>query len=416
MSQIRELTEADLDDFIVILANSYPMFQLNTADDRQRMKQRLMTRLVEPTNHFYGLYREGTLLGGMLLHDFMMNCLSIKLKAGGVGLVAIDLLHKKTHGAKELIDFFLKYYKDQGATMTLLYPFRPDFYKKMGFGYGTKIHQYRVRPADLPSGGAKQHVTYLQADDMQLLRACYDTYSAEIHGMIEKSTLELSNMFSNGENRIVGYKKDGAITGYIVFGFKSAKQDNFVHNDLHVKEFIYTDRAAMAGLFAFLRAQADQINRIVFNTQDEYFHFLLHDPRNGSDNLIPHVYHETNTQGVGLMYRVVDTPGIFRLLADHSFGDQNCRLKLTVDDDFFPENNTSMIIDFANGRPQITADDAGAVAVRLNVADFSSLLVGTLSFKSLYAYGLAEVSEPGAVPMLDRLFRTEQKPICTTPF
>jgi predicted acetyltransferase len=416
MSQVRELSEADLDDFIAILANSYPMFQLNTADDRQRTKQRLLARVTEPTNHFYGLYREGTLVGGMLLHDFMMNYLSIKLKAGGVGLVAIDLLHKKTHGAKELIDFFLKYYKKQGATMTLLYPFRPDFYKKMGFGYGTKIHQYRVRPDDLPSGGAKQHVTYLQQDDAQQIQHCYNTYLAETHGMIEKSTIELSNLFTNGENRIVGYKKDGSVTGYIVFSFKSAKQDNFVHNDLHVKEFIYTDRAALAGLFAFLRAQADQINRIVFNTQDEYFHYLLRDPRNGSDNLIPHVYHETNTQGVGLMYRVVDTPGLFRLLAGHNFGDQSCRLKLMVDDDFFPENNTSTIIDFASGRPQIAADDAGAVAVRLSVADFSSLIVGAVRFKSLYAYGLADVSEPSAVTMIDRLFRTEQKPICTTPF
>jgi Sterol carrier protein domain/Acetyltransferase (GNAT) domain len=273
-----------------------------------------------------------------------------------------------------------------------------------------------VRPGDLPSGGAKQHVTYLQLDDAQQVQHCYDAYLAETHGMIEKSALELNNLFTNGENRIVGYKQAGFVTGYIVFSFKSAKQDNFIHNDLHVKEFIYTDRAALAGLCAFLHAQADQINRIVFNTQDEYFHYLLRDPRNGSDNLIPHVYHETNTQGVGLMYRVIDTSGLFRLLADHNFGDQSCRLKLTVDDDFFPENNTSTIIDFTNGRPQIGADDAGAVAVRLSVADVSSLIVGSVRFKSLYAYGLADVSEPSAVTLIDRLFRTEQKPICTTPF
>jgi predicted acetyltransferase len=416
MSQVRELSEADLDDFIAILANTYPTFQLNTEEDRQRMKQRLLARMAEPTNHLYGLYREGKLLGGMLLFDFTMNCLSIRAKAGGVGLVAVDILHKKAHVAKDLITFFVKYYKDRGATLALLYPFRPDFYKKMGFGYGTKMHQYRVRPDDLPGGGAKQNVAYLQQDDKQLLLDCYNAYLAETHGMIEKSAFELNSLFTNSENRIVGYKKDGSVSGYVVFTFKSAKHDNFGLNDLHVKEFIYTDREALAGLLAFLRSQSDQINRIFFNTQDEYFHYLLRNPRNGSDNLIPHVYHESNTQGVGLMYRVIDTPGIFRLLAGHSFGDQSCRLKLTVDDDFFPENDTSTIIDFANGRPQITADSDGAVEMRLCVADFSSLIIGAVRFKNLYAYGLVDVSDPSAVATIDHLFRTEQKPICTTPF
>jgi hypothetical protein len=56
------------------------------------------------------------------------------------------------------------------------------------------------------------------------------------------------------------------------------------------------------------------------------------------------------------------------------------------------------------------------VEVGLDVADFSALVMGTVRFRSLHDYGLAEISDPGAIDTLDRLFRTERKPICTTPF
>ncbi len=40
------------------------------------------------------------------------------------------------------------------------------------------------------------------------------------------------------------------------------------------------------------------------------------------------------------------------------------------------------------------------------MARFSSLLMGSVTFERLYAYGLAEISDAAYVPTLDRLFRT----------
>jgi predicted acetyltransferase len=416
MSEIRQLSEADYDAFIAIAANAYPSFNIASEEDRQRMKQRFITRSQEPTNHFYGLYREGKLLGGMILYDFTMKLLSTMAQAGGVGLVAVDLLHKKEKVASELISYFLRHYKDRGAAMALLYPFRPDFYKKMGFGYGTKMNQYRVRPADFPKGPTKEHIAYLREEDKELLRDCYNRYLQKTNGLIEKSALELKSMFTNPELRIVGCKEGGSVSGYMTFTFKQSGNASSFVNDIHVREFVYENRAALSELLTFLHTQSDQINRVVFNTQDEYFHYLLSDPRNGSDNLLPHVYHESNTQGVGIMYRVIDTAGIFKVLGDHNFGGQSCRLKLSIGDTFFQENAGSTVIHFESGRPRPGAGQDYDVEVRLDVSDFSSLLMGAVDFSSLYAYGRADISDPQYVDTVQRLFSTQQKPLCTTPF
>jgi predicted acetyltransferase len=416
MSEIKLIPEQDYEAFVTIAANAYPSFKVASEDDRQRLLQRFRTWTADPTTHTYGLYRDGQLLGGMILFDFMMQLLSVKASAGGVGMIAVDLLHKREKVAYELMQYFLQYYKARGTTIATLYPFRLDFYRQMGFGAGTQISQYRVRPTDLPSGQTIEHIVFLRAEDKQLLRDCYSRCLDRTHGLMEKSDFELNSMFGSLANRIVAYKRDGRVLGYMVFSFKAGEQENFLINDIVVRELFYETPQALSELFTFLRRQADQIRRVIFNTQDEDFYQALRDPSNGTGNLLPSVYHESNTQGVGIMYRVLDTPGIFGLLRDYNFDGQDCALKLTIRDSFFPENDGSTILQFRQGRPSVQAGGDYDVEVSLDVAEFSSLLMGAVRFTSLYKYGLAEISDQSAVDTIDRLFRTRIKPVCTTPF
>jgi predicted acetyltransferase len=185
---------------------------------------------------------------------------------------------------------------------------------------------------------------------------------------------------------------------------------------MHVQEFIHETTEALSQLCTFLHSQADQVRTIVVNTHDQDFHHLLFDPRNGSDRLIPTVYHETNAQGVGLMYRVVDVPGIFQRLAGHNFGGETCSLRLTVDDSFLPENGGSTRLSFEAGTVHLADQGAPDVEIRLDIADFSSLLVGTATFRSLYRYGRAEISSNDYVDIVHRLFAVDEPPRCTTDF
>jgi predicted acetyltransferase len=414
MSEIRPLSAGDFDAFARIFVDAYPGMKATSKEEQERVKQRLLkAHQEEPTVTGYGLFREGQLLGGMLFYDFTMNFLGARIAAGGVGQVAVDLLRKKEHVAKEMMLYFVRHYRECGAPVTMLYPFRPDFYKKMGFGYGTKMSQYRVEPSALPKGPSKTHVRYLNEDDKQAVLDCYNRRLDRTHGMMVKSEREVNRLMQ--APYIVGYERDGQIQGYLVFNFEYS--ENFLLNDIHIREFIYESREALSELLTFLQTQADQVRHIIFNTQDEFFHHLLLDPRNGSPTLIPDVYHESNLQGMGLMYRVVDIPGIFRLLGERDFGGQTCRLKLTIEDSFLPENAGSMFLAFENGRLHLLdSGSAHDVEVWMDVAEFSSLLLGTVPFRSLYEYGLADVSDPGYVGIIDRIFAVRDKPICTTSF
>ncbi len=417
--EVRPLTADDVDIWVEMLGNAYPVMDLHTREAREAQAARIRERLDAPTVRWYGLFQDDTLLGGMRLHDFQMTCFETPLLVGGVGMVAVDLAHKKEHVARDLISFYLRHYRDRGAPLGILYPFRPDFYHAMGFGYGVKMNSYRVAPAALPARGNRSRVRFLRDEGRASVVSLHNTLAARTHGMIALAPDAAPYYLARPELRLAGwYGEDGTLRGYLAFAFELPDSHmNFVLQDIVVHELVYADSEALLGLLAFLRAQRDQAQAIIFHTLSDSFHYLLTDPRNGSQRLTPHVYHESNTQGVGLMYRLLDVRRFFAALPDHRFGAETLTLRLTLRDSFLPEQDGGVVVRFERGAARLEPDDTPAdVELRLAVGDASALLMGCGSLRGLYDFGLAEVSDERAVSRLDALFHAERPPVCLTPF
>jgi predicted acetyltransferase len=413
---IRKIPPRDLSVFVDIVANAYPGFGIVTPDDKKKMKKRLIKLSRDPTICHYGLYRDGRLMGGMRTYDFTMNLFSHRVLVGGVGFVAVDLLHKKEKICKELIFYFINLYKRKKASIVALHPFRPDFYRKMGFGYGTKVNEYRIKPADLPRRTSKKHIRFLAQRDKKAFRECCERYFLRHHGMFRIKEHEIDYFFGRPEAKTVVYKDGNRILGYLSFIFRKSDEDNLLKNNIVIRELVYENPSVLSALLYFLNVQADQIGEIVFPTQDDSFHYTPIDPRDGSHHVIPIIAHQTNTQGIGIMYRVFDAENVFRILKKHNFGGQNCRLRITIKDSFFPANQGSFVVHFTEGFPRVISVGKYDVEISIDIADFSSLLMGAVEYGSLLDYGLSHISDDHYVDVVERIFRVSQKPICHTMF
>ncbi|UCG62496.1 MAG: GNAT family N-acetyltransferase [Candidatus Zixiibacteriota bacterium] len=418
MNKVKKIPFTDIEKFIDILADAYPGIGITTPEDKKRVKERFRKRSKDKRMSWWGVYRGSELLGGAIFYDFTMNFFGNKVLAGGLGTVCVSLVHKKEHVARDLMRFYLRHYRKREATFSVLWPFRPDFYKQMGCGLGSTNHVYKVKPADLPRGKSKKNVRFLGKADMKALNDCYNRYVDRHTGMIEETLVNRKIRFDlSKETKFVGVEKKGRIEGYMIFSFVRGNAANFVDNHIKVSEMIYETPEALSELMTFLHTQADQINRIIFHTDDPDFYHYVKDPRNDSGNLAEPVYHESHVSGVGIMFRVLNTRQIFGILEKHNFNGQTLRLKLNVRDSFLRENNSSLVIHFEDGRPFLKTKNAAAdVTLELNIADFSSLILGAVGLRSLFQYGFARISKPDYLNRLHRLFATEEKPICTTSF
>ncbi len=417
MSGIKRLPDDDIDRFLEIVYDAYPVFQVVTDEDRKKGRERFDRANADPRNSLFGLYRNGELLGGIRLHDYRMNLFGRKVLAGGAGMLAVGLLHKKQHVAKELMQFYFRHFREKGAPLALLWSFRPDFYRNMGCGYGSKGYQYHLKPRQFPSGAPPEHIRYLTSDDIPRLTRYYNRVVDGTHGMIEESELGWEMILEKRrEVKYIGFDSDGELSGYMAFSFQKGRPTNFLDNSLIVNDLVYDSPAVLAEFMAFLRTQADQVKEIIIRTQDDDFHHLLEDSRSTDEDLIGPIYHASHTAGIGIMYRLLDVNRIFDTLKNRNFAGQNLKISLTVNDTFLPENECCFIVCFEDGRPRVTENDAYDVAVDINVSDFTSLIMGTVGFESLYRYSRVSLSDLQYLDQLHELFRTDRWPVCLTIF
>jgi predicted acetyltransferase len=408
MSEVRRIRNDEFEEYARITLDSYPAMFTDVTEERRRgwIERMKATQDEDDSINYYGCYRGGEMVGAMRLHDFKMTLYESPILVGGVGNVCVDLLRRKEHVSKEMMEFFHRHYRGRGAKLVALYPFRPDYYVKMGYGYGRKMNQYRFRPEDLPRG-SRENVSYLGEQDKEAVKGCYNRYARRTHGMIEKGDRFFGRFFSR--YKVVGYKVDGEVRGFMAFTYRKLMEDHILLQNIEVHTFVYETPEALSGLMSFLGAQLDQVDRVVLNTQDDDWHFILKDPRNG----VPHIFYtsqETNVQGVGIMYRVIDVRGIWEELADHSFNGVSLKVKFTVRDSFLPENDGAVVVHFTDGKPVVVDDGGYDVEATLDVAWFSSLIMGVVDFRKLWAYGRVTLSDVSYVELLNRLFHADRKP------
>lgn len=428
MREIRLLGPEHIDDYTDIAFNAYPSFKDFEPEAMAAYKKeavRIMTE--DPIVTFYGMFEDNDLIAVMRLFDFEMNAFGKVIPVSGLGFLGVHLMHKKKGVAKEMVRFYEDHFRSKNVPIAILLPFRPDFYKKMGYGHGTKMNQYRVRSQDIPSydDGSGYNIEYLNRSNLNEILECHDRVVSFSHGRMRKFGDEIRDLFGDPFNRVIGCRDgENILRGYMVGKFSNGKAGNYTINHLTIKELIHENTFVLKDFLTFLRKQADQVTLTIFNTEDEYFHHLFDNPLNDSQNYIPYGYLETNTQAIGAMYKVLDVAEAFRQCGHRNYNGISLNVRFLIADPFGgAEEDVTLMLQC--GKAMI--GDAGCVpdaTVSMALSDFSSMFLGCIGFKGLYDLGLASVDthEAGAytveklVGLIDLAFYQSQKPVCYTDF
>jgi predicted acetyltransferase len=404
-----------------LLADAYPIMRLNTAEALRKREQELAEIIPLPGTSVVVAERDGELVGAMRLYDYQMNVRGRDALTGGVGAVAVSRLHKRQGIARALIAWYLDAYRRRGAAFAALHAFRLDFYRALGFGYGTPVRRYRVAPAALRDGGARGTVRFLGEDDIDALLACDERVRKTSHGLIAKHRAPAVRNLTDAALRYVAVEADGEIkafmqTSVLVNGMLAGGDELRNRDELLVRDLTYEDESSFAALLGHLRSQQDQFARIVFETQDEAFYLTATDPRDGSDLAVaPPAAHRIAETGLGVMYRIVDVETALSHLPPSA---ARLTLRLNVEDAFFPATAGTWTFRFGpSGAPQ--PGDAGAqpdAELTIGIADLSSVVMGSLRLRDVVRHRLATLEPREQLDRVDAAFRAEQPPYCTTRF
>ena len=398
MIKVKQLQQTDLAEFwdIAVMAGGegyYPQHK----DSRIKWFKRIMNECSDVD--YYGAYQDNNLRGAMALTSRRINIRNTMVGLAGIGMVHTDMLHKKEKVCKNLMQYAMNMNDNRDISLLFLSPFKPSFYKKMGFAYGTNLYRYKLKPSWFINKGNKSNLSYLSIKELDLYVNCHNKLLSNTHGEANKSLFFAPFTLGDGK-RVVVKRSNNSITGALVFSFAKEKQ-------LVIHEMFYEDIDTLYDFSSFLHSQTDQIEWIIYETANEYFYYILSQVTSSLNSL------EIATCKVDNMFRIINVAGIFKELANTNFNNQNLIVELNIVDDFYQRNQGKYTINFVNGYPQVALNKTYDISIKIAISEFTSLFMGSVSATTLHSLGLLNVSDTSYLKQLDILFMTPHQPLCT---
>jgi predicted acetyltransferase len=289
--------------------------------------------------------------------------------------------------------------RDRGDLISTLYPFRPAFYRALGWGLCGRLHAHVFDPAWLPDHAERNAVRSATADDLPALAACYRTVADRSNGLLLRHEALWRQLLGDGRAQPFVVSDGGQITGYLIAHFGSGPHPE--SRLLRVSELVAATDAAYRALLGWLSSVSDQWRRVRYDAHPaERFEHRLADPRVPNHRRERALYFPVARVIAGPMVRVLDVPAALRARA----AAPPVTLTIEVVDGVLPENRGPWLwtpdgeVVSAQGREQNT--DA---QILTDAATFAQLYAGELRPSEAVTLGLAQSS--GDMKAADLAFR-----------
>lgn len=375
MEKIRMLTEADRE--AVIDLNEFA-FQYTIPAKRMEQLNR------EIDSHFiWGYTVEGEVAGKVHILPFRMFIGGKEIASGGIGAVSTWPEYRRLGIAKKLMHRSLVDMKEKGMTVSFLHPFHVGFYRKLGWEVVVNHKQYTIPTADLHTRWQAEGYVRRIKDDISLLDRLYQSYAKQYNGMLFRDeTWWQEKVLADSLARIaVAYHDRGQAIGYVIY---KVREERFT-----VIDFAYTSLNAYRLLMAFIANHDSMAKEVVLTaSEDDPLPLLLENPRFENKN---HPY---------FMGRIVDVQGFLQELP---VNDVSEAVTVTVEDEFFNENNGTYTLGAKQGKLDVTKVSPETKGqVHCSIQQLTVICMGHARPRQQYALGFI-TGEEKAIETLEKI-------------
>jgi predicted acetyltransferase len=303
---------------------------------------------------------------------------------GGISAVMAHPAYRRRGYAGELMRAVLRDMRERGVWLSLLAPFAHAFYRIFGYELATEAIEYRLKPADFPTGPEQTHLRAYREEDLSSLMKLYEVEVKRHTLSVRRSEGHWKTSLSKKDTDAAVYERDGEVEGYILYKI-SGWQDRDPRRTLTVEELVAATQRAREALYSFMAS----LDPLVFGIK-------LFTPR--GEPLHPYLKssHVDAKIDPDQMLRLVDVEGALGYLERTP----EAPLVLDVSDDVIAENAGEYTL--AAGKV-VRGAQAGE-SISLDVRQLAQLYAGYLPASDLARHGLIQASSPKALDLLEAIF------------
>lgn len=350
----------------------------------------------------------GRLAGAFKAYTLRQHLGGASVPMLGLAAVATSPTARRRGVGRALCEHALRLGRERGDLVSVLYPFRPSFYRAFGWGVAGELQSYRFSPAALPAYEQARGVRGAEPEDLGAVMACYARAASRSNGLIERDRGVWAYHFDRNAVYPFLYEGNG-VSGYLLarFGAGPAPEAGV----LSVLELVAEDDDAYHGLLGWLALQRDQFREVRYDARvDEHFEYRLSDPRPPGFQPARGLWYPCARRIRGPMLRIIDLPKL--LEARTGWGGEPggaCTWVLEVEDAELPENSGAWTLTLEGGRIRVRRGTDGRAAVAVlatDMATFAEVFTGSVAPSVAVRVGRARAE--GAVGVLDRIFAPDR--------
>ena len=356
---------------------------------------------------------EGQTVASLVLYPLQAYLRGQRVPVTGVGSVAVSPEHRRRGVGEAAMRAALRELRQRGSHLSLLYPFRNSYYRKLGYGTIELVHQLAVSAANLPLSDEARRVRRLMLPDHLAVETLYERVAAQGHFALARNPDWWTRRLWTYPGDWVVYegRRRGQIEGYLYYEVEHSRGPFRLAVTLN--EFVAATPEAHRGLVGHLATLRDQVEEIHYAAAaDNVWPSLLRSAQNLRPGAEIGAYNDTGGIATGAMMRIVDVKGALELLplATHARGE----LILEVEDPVLPLNSRSWALLAREGRLRVAPESARRLPRLSTPVDvLAQIAAGTLSPTRAAEAGLAR-STNGAAEIVNGWFAA--RPAYLHPF
>jgi predicted acetyltransferase len=333
--------------------------------------------------------------------------------AMGIAAVAVAP-HRRGQGvARLMLEHALEAGRSQQIPLMMLYPFQHGFYRKLGWAWVGRTHQYRVSARHLPAYAERSNIIpYDSEQHQQSLQAVYYKAAHHQNGWLQRRDWQWQDYLKPSKGReIYCYVQGGELLGYIIlqFAYSDSSQNLLA---VIVREWVASTAKAYRGIVGFLASLRDQISTVIWNTysEDPFPHLLKEqqqDPALANTQFSFGLTHRFGEIGGGFMWRLVDLEVAFRLRRIQT--GLPFTLTLQVSDPILGDR--SLTVEFGDGQMH-PGHQLASTVIKLSIEHLTALFCGMRQATDLVWTGEIEIEgDRGLLSRLDAAWQANS-PFC----
>ena len=280
---LRPAEDADLPALAHLWATAFP---------GERTAAQRLDGLTEGTDPFGGRETcwvgelEGRFVGGLRSYPLRMHLWGREFSVQGLAAVAVTPEARRQGVGGLLCRAALHGAHEAGVELSALFPYRVDFYRRLGYSLAGELHRYIAAPGEFPRFPGGREARVVEADEaMHLVPGFYEEVRPRVQGLIARSS-RLWRFLEKPHHRVVVVPGEashaagspGRIRGYLVARLEAGRTRE--RATLHVVESLVADLAAHRSLLGWLSLQRDQWGRVIYDAlRGEHLEQLLNHPR-----------------------------------------------------------------------------------------------------------------------------------------